>query len=290
MNNPRHPSDIARIKELEAAFVLFNQASDQLSATYSALEEKVAKLTAELELLRQERESHIQALERNKRLVSMGEMAASLAHQVRTPLATALLYASHLTRKDLPEPARDKAVDKILTRLTHLDGLVNDMLRFARGEHASSRMFDLTAWFESAQQVCQPLIEAAHAQADWLFTLQQPLSVMGDRDALITLVQNLVQNAIQAHQMAELATPLSLRILVSQSAQDWFLNVIDNGPGMREEIRERVFEPFFTTHARGTGLGLAVVAGIVEAHHGELELLTAPQQGCQFEMKFPISV
>ena len=122
-------------QQLQDAFELFNQVSEQLTGSYQLLQRQVVSLTQELEGTRAERQkllSEIRVLQqeasRGQRLSSLGEMTARLAHQVRTPLATALLYASQLKQVDLRADQHDCFVDRLLVGLRHLDHMVNDML------------------------------------------------------------------------------------------------------------------------------------------------------------------
>lgn len=283
MTETRNPQDVQRIRELEQAFDTFNQMSEQLTQSYVELQSHVESLTGELAKMHSERLEHLKERERNRRLVAMGEMAASLAHQVRTPLAAALLYASHLTKDDLPIEARDKAIHKVLARLHHLDGVVNDMLRFARGERASLSEFEVADWLNKVHLICDPLIQQVHGT----FEIENQMTAeycIGDEDALVTVIQNLINNAIEHS-----GENPKVRLSLSESDQFWKIQLCDQGKGMPAEVCERIFEPFYTQRANGTGLGLAVVKSIMDAHHGTVDVESEEGQGTCFILSVPIS-
>ena len=221
-------------------------------------------------------------LARHQRLSSLGEMAASLAHQVRTPLATALLYVSHLNRPRLEESERLRVAEKILSRLRHLEHLVKDMLVFARGDALRQESVALAPLLNELQQALEPQLQASGCR----FTLDARIgaaALLGNREALAGALLNLVTNAMQACGAG------GEILLVAACTPDGKIEirVSDNGPGIPAELQERIFEPFFTTRADGTGLGLAVVQAVTQAHGGTVWVESQPGQGTMFGVRFP---
>jgi len=220
-----------------------------------------------------------EALERQQRLSAIGEMAAGLAHQIRTPLSAALLYAGQLDHARLDAARQTRFRTKLVERLRHLERMVNDMLAFARGgevEQGGFALQDLLATLEARS-------EAALAAAGARLRCSLPESLAGilltgSVDMLGAALTNLVENALQAGADA-----------IELTARDdggLILEVADNGPGIAGADRERVFEPFFTTRSEGTGLGLAVVRNTIEAHGGSIRLLPSGS-GARFEIRLP---
>jgi len=223
-------------------------------------------------------------LARHQRLSSLGEMAASLAHQVRTPLATALLYVSHLNRPQLEESERLRVAEKMLSRLRHLERLVNDMLVFARGDAQQREIIALTPLLEEIQQALEPQLNAAACRLV-LGARADGALLQGNREALAGALLNLATNAIQA-----CGTGGEIRLVAAVTRDRMVeISVSDNGPGIPAELQERIFEPFFTTRADGTGLGLAVVQAVTRAHGGELRLDSAPGAGATFRLRLPLA-
>lgn len=221
-------------------------------------------------------------LQRHQRLSAMGEMAAGLAHQLRTPLATALLYASHLKKLDLPENERIRFADKVLARLRHLEHLIQDMLSFVKGEGGGQDVVRMSSVLVDLQQVMEPQM----IERGLTFNIEDDsrgAAVLGSRKALTGALLNLLENAMQA---CSKGGQVSLR---GETGGDGQVSIIvaDNGKGIDTVTQERLFEPFFTTRTDGTGLGLAIVRGVAEAHRGSVQVKSAPGCGSEFILRLP---
>ena len=265
--------------ELTAAFRSFNELSSALEASYRDLESQVARLTAELAQARRERVRQLEERERYQRLATLGEMAARLAHDVRTPLAAALLYASRLGADTLPDGDRREIAAKVVGRLRHLEALVADMLSFARGGAGSVARCDVAALLESA---AQSLASRLDEGATLTIRTQAPgLAVHGNAEALVGAVVNLATNALDAAG-SRAAVEIEARLDGAMAA----IRVRDNGPGVAPEHSARIFDPFYTTRPGGTGLGLAVVKSVALAHGGAVRLEEAPVGAC-FALELP---
>ena len=221
-------------------------------------------------------------LQRHQRLSAMGEMAAGLAHQLRTPLATALLYASHFKKLDLPENERIRFADKVLARLRHLEHLIQDMLSFVKGEGGGQDVVRMSSVLVDLQQVMEPQM----LERGLNFSIQddsQGAAVLGNRKALTGALLNLLENAMQA---CPEGGQVSLRSEIGDDGQV-SIAVIDNGKGIEAATQERLFEPFFTTRTDGTGLGLAIVRGVAEAHRGSVQVKSVSGCGSEFILRLP---
>lgn len=223
----------------------------------------------------QEQLSHL------KRLSAMGEMAASLAHQIRTPLASALLDASHLGSEQLDATARRRFSKRLTSRLDHLETLVRDILVFARNGVYERDELSLSALHEDFVHAVEAQITAAGVALGSSYAGCEA-RVNANREAMLSALQNLVTNALQAG---------SSRIDLRCSAADGDaarIVVSDDGAGVPSAIRGRLFEPFITTRAHGTGLGLAVVQAVVRAHGGSVTVCSVPGGGSSFAVELPI--
>ncbi|WP_373018353.1 PAS domain-containing sensor histidine kinase [Thiomicrorhabdus sp.] len=221
---------------------------------------------------------------RHQRLNSMGEMAASLAHQIRTPLASALLYVSQMNSDQLDDSKREKFVGKALHSLRHLEGLVKDMLQYAKGGKGSEQKVELRHLLELVKQTVEP--QAKLSGSEVLFDPFVPgLAVCGDQDGLVTALQNLIGNAIDV-----VGKEARVQVTVNKLDDEKVdIVVSDNGPGIPAEKLEKVFEPFYTSRAKGTGLGLAVVRAIAEAHNGQAWVKSIPGYGSKFGIRLPLA-
>jgi two-component system, sensor histidine kinase FlrB len=235
----------------------------------------------EVVLLADVTEAHLMQvlLTRQQRLLTLGELAAGLAHQIRTPLAAALLYASQMTLAARTPEAMARCAEKTVESLKQLDKLVHDMLAFAHGG-AARETVSVSALLE---QVAQWLRPALREGIRLTIRTQAPnLMVRANAPSLVSAVLNLATNALQAAN-----APLNLELLARRSAQGRAQIVVsDNGPGVPEGIRERIFEPFFTTRARGNGIGLSIVKSVVEAHGGSV-CLADSSGGASFVIELP---
>jgi two-component system, sensor histidine kinase FlrB len=267
------PTDPARLAE---AFRLFNQVSEELSTAYGALERQVEGLTAELAAANAETQRLREQAERNARLAAMGEMAAQLAHQLRTPLAAALLYAGNLENPELPEATRISIAQKTVGRLKHLERLIQDMLLFARGEVLGRESFAVDALFGELAHTFEPLARARGIEFE-LAAAPSGFAITGNRKALTGALTNLLENAFQS---VSTGGRVSLGVTVGDDTVAF--TVRDNGRGMAPDVVARLFEPFFTTRAEGTGLGLAIARGVARAHGGGIDVVSEPDTGTEF--------
>lgn len=220
-------------------------------------------------------------LERNQRLAAMGEMAASLAHQLRTPLAAALLYTSNLGQASLPDEARARFAGKATSQLQRLEKLIQEVLLFARGQSIGRDVIPAGDLLHEAAQTIEPLMR----QHGIGFTLEEHCEgaiIVGARKALFGALINLLENAMQA-------LPSGGNICLSGGKQGdrVCLSVKDDGEGVSAALKARIFEPFFTTRGQGTGLGLAIAVGVARAHGGEIALHSEPGLGAEFTLILP---
>jgi two-component system sensor histidine kinase FlrB len=250
---------------LTRAFAAFNETSDHLASAYRELEQQVVELSGELDS--------------QKRLAAVGEAAASLAHQLRTPLASALLYLGPLEQGELGPVETRRAAAKSLARLRQIDSMINDMLMYTRRRCGGSETITPGALLHDAVQILAPQLAGACLEC---VDEAGDAVLRGNRQALLGAVLNLANNALEAA-----GRDARVRIVASRSGSNVAISVSDNGPGIDAPVRERLFEPFFTTRSAGTGLGLAVVRSVVEAHGGTVEVTSDGQSGATFSMQLP---
>lgn len=219
---------------------------------------------------------------RNDRLAAMGEMAAGLAHQLRTPLAAALLYAGALENPRLPEGERARCGARVVERLQHLERLIRDMLTFARGEATGGESIPVSALLAEAVQVFEPL--ARRREVGFVVADDSCAAVVnGNRKALSGAIVNLMENALDA-----CAAGGRIELGARLADGSVCIRVRDNGRGMDAATQARLFEPFFTTRAEGTGLGLAIARGVARAHGGGIDVDSAPGAGATFVLVLPL--
>lgn len=224
---------------------------------------------------------HLQdQLARHERLSSLGRMVASLAHQIRTPLSAALLYASHLTEQQLPVETQQRFAGRLKERLHELEHQVRDMLVFARGELPLTDRLTPDALMQSLQAAA--LTHVQDLPIRWQCDSHAG-ELLCNRDTLVGALLNLIENAIQAS-----AGEARLKVHCYTRDNTLRLCVSDNGSGIEPTVLARLGEPFFTTKVTGTGLGLTVVKAVARAHQGELTLRSRVGRGTCAQVSLPL--
>lgn len=230
----------------------------------------------------QQRIGHLQ------KLSSLGKMVASLAHQIRTPLSAALLYAANLSNNTLSKESRGQFADKLLSRLRDLESQVNDMLLFAKsGSEQVVSELSLQSLLSEVQVGADVMLSRQRAKLT--VNLPEPdVLILGNSVALVGALHNLIHNAL-------VFSPVEPNIILSAERDDcdpeWVnISVSDNGPGIKKENINQIFEPFFTTRSQGTGLGLAVVKTVAQSHQGKVSVSNLQDGGACFNLRLPIFV
>lgn len=216
-------------------------------------------------------------VDRQRSLANLGEMVARLAHQVRTPLASAVLYTSHLRTPAISAERRDQVLDKTLFCLRELERQVNDMLLFARSGQLALEPVDLGRMAEQLQQTLEPQLQAKGCE---LLISGLEGEIDGNHEALLGALSNLVSNALEVGAK-------QIQLTAQRDGSLMIFTVEDNGPGVATEIQHRIFDPFFTARTGGTGLGLAVVRTVIESHAGWVELSPSRLGGAGFRVVLP---
>ncbi len=219
-------------------------------------------------------------LARHERLSALGRMVASLAHQIRTPLSTALLYASHLEQGGLSDEHQRRFAGRLKDRLNELEHQVRDMLVFARGDLPLEDRLVPAELLAALRAAAEARVEGVAVR--WQCDVQSG-ALLCNRDTLVGALLNLIENALQAAGSAP-------RLKVHLYARDSVLriSISDNGAGIDAATLARLGEPFFTTRATGTGLGLAVVKSVARAHSGSLELRSRVGRGTCAILQLPL--
>jgi two-component system sensor histidine kinase FlrB len=219
---------------------------------------------------------------RRKRLSVMGEMSAQLAHQIRTPLSSALIDTTLLAREDLTAQQRVRFSQRCLERLRHIESQINDMLAFAKGGKFELAKITLQTLMNDLRQAVEPLCIENDATLNIQTESDEALFISGNQDALLGAMVNIAVNAIQQQ------GPIDLQINLSRENDFLRINFSDNGPGISQEHQHHIFDPFYTTRPNGTGLGLAVVQAVVLAHHGRVTVKSQPDEGALFSIVLPL--
>ncbi len=221
-------------------------------------------------------------LSHHRRLSAKTELAAALAHQIRTPLAAAMLHTANLSSRRSDQCGEKRVADRALDAMRQLERLVEDMLTFARGGQLDVDGFSLAHLLEGLASN----VAANASDSEFKFELAGEIpdvQLVGNTEALLSMMLNLINNARTATNGTG-----CLRTTVKLAAARVSISFEDNGPGIPPHASAEVFEPFYTTTTSGTGLGLAVARSIARAHGGELELDSDFECGARFVLSLPL--
>jgi len=259
--------------DLETVLAAWHGATLRLEKTHEILRTEVRRLTDELE--RKNRE-----LARKNRLADLGQMASHVAHEVRNNLVPVTLYLSLLRRRIADDPGSLEVLDKITAGFTELDATVNDLLQFTSDRDPCLQPVALRGLVDEVLGSVAPQLAAQSIGT----TVDMPdsLTLLADAHMLRRAMLNLVLNAVDA--MPDGGT---LSIAAADDHSQITLRVADSGDGLDDEMRQRIFEPFFSTKECGTGLGLAIVSRIAEGHGGSITADNRPEGGAVLTLHLP---
>lgn len=286
--------DLDRPDELGDLARSFNQmarrlrdADAELRSWSHTLEDRVRQKTEELERMTQQM---IQV----ERTSSLGRMAATVAHELNNPLSGILTYSKLIAKRverTLPEgPERTQVLtnlDLIRSESQRCGRIVRDLLTYARGRSAELQLTQLHPIVDQALKLVAHHVALREVETDVQLTLTDD-TIVCDREQLVQALLALLVNAIEA--MPDGGT-LGVRTGVdANEPAEWVaISVSDSGIGIPEEVQASIFDPFFSTknEAKGVGLGLAVVYGIVQRHEGEITVDSRPGHGARFTIRLP---
>lgn len=224
------------------------------------------------------------------------DIARKIAHEVKNPLTPIQLSAERLKRKYAREVRSDpvtfiKCIDTIIRQVSHIENLISEFSAFARMPEAVMQPVDMIGLLREAVFMQKQAYPALQFQ---MFVPKTPLIWSCDSQQIFQVLVNLLQNAVNAiteQGVGGLGSSGGVgRIVVTVTREKDILKITveDNGPGFPQEKRERLFEPYYTTRTKGTGLGMAIVLRIITEHSGTLKLLDAEgHPGARVEIRIP---
>lgn len=224
------------------------------------------------------------------RLAAVGEMAAAIAHEVKNPLAGIEVMAGVLRRKMTDADAQTVLTD-IITEAKMANAIVQEVLDFVR----PIRLLVERTAIEDAVHGAIQLADSKADRGSIDVTVAMPPSlpqIQADQYQLMQVFTNLLMNAYEAMNGSGRVTLAANRVRLDDGVHGRdavLVEITDDGPGMPQDVAERVFDPFFTTKAQGSGLGLAIVRKIIDAHDGRIDLRTTPGGGTTIRMTLPVS-
>ncbi len=229
-------------------------------------------------------------IERQKRLSSMGEMAARIAHEIRNPLGSMELNIGLLLEELEESNALYPLAFRLSSGMRTVTQILSNLLHFAKGTNPHWELLELGGVISEAVEFAYPLLREKDIEVKGNYK-ESEFKLIGDKVLLRQALLNLILNAVEVMDNKGF---LQIIIEIEQEPAEALKNsqiikvlVQDKGKGIPEEDLDRIFDPFFTTKSRGTGLGLAIVNNIVESHRGIVEVESRPGEGSNFIVSLP---
>jgi signal transduction histidine kinase len=263
--------------------VLGYYAANQLTHAFDAMNHKLREAYWELEAKVEERTKQLREaqakLVQSERLASMGQVSASIGHELRNPLSVIKNAVFYLKMKIKEEPKLVKHLDLIDKEVVGSERIIDDLLSFTRSKDVVKKLTDIHLLIDEALSVLEIPVGVEVVRD---FDRQLP-PVNIDAEQMQRVFINLAQNAIQAMEGGG-----SFTIRTKKRAEWIDIQIADTGKGMTPENREKIFEPFFTTKAKGIGLGLAISKKILDQHHATISVQSEIGKGASFTVSLPL--
>ena len=224
-----------------------------------------------------------QETQRENRLTAMGKMAAGIAHQFRTPLATALLYSSHLCDDDLAPEMSKEFAQRLRKQLLDLEKLSQDMLRFISNRPSKNILSSAQQIIDEAQASIQALFESKEVELNVQCSIPSSTMLLVEPKSIPNALVAVLENALSVSKSKD-----SVQLQASVDTKKLIISIKDQGPGIASTIIDSLFEPFSTTSANGTGLGLSIAKNTIEAHRGSIAVENSAH-GATFKITLPIA-
>jgi two-component system sensor histidine kinase FlrB len=224
----------------------------------------------------------LEETERIDRLAAMGKMSAGIAHQFRTPLSTAVLYASYLIDAQLEDAQRTDFARRVHAQLMNLEKLAGQMLQFIRPVMLQPELVtanDLTA---DAMTQVEALAQQHAVQVTCTSPANPDCLISCERASLVSALVAILENAIEVSARGD-----EIEIGLRHQGMRVEISVEDRGPGIAADMLDALFEPFSTSRSNGTGLGLSIALNTVRNHRGEIHVENRQPHGARFVIQLP---
>ena len=220
-----------------------------------------------------------------KKLASLGTLASGVAHELNNPLNNIYISAQVLVRqtKDETSDAVKEIVNDIMGQTARVKRIVGDLLEFARGKEPEYRRFDLGVLIEEVYKIIKTTV--TYGSEDVKFIMErgaEPVIIEADPDQVERIFINLFTNAIDA-----MSGKGELKARIEEKGASVVVTVSDSGKGIKKESLDKIFEPFYTTKDKGTGLGLPIIFNIIKRHRGEITVESREGEGTAFTITLP---
>ncbi len=265
-------------KQLRQEITERRRAEEELGKHRDHLEEMVEMRTKELKVAQDE-------LVRKERLAALGQLTATVAHEIRNPLGT--VQTSVFSIGDAIKRKEMKRVNRALSlaerNIRRCDGIITELLDFTRQKELKKESMDIDVWLEGLLEEYK-----LPEKIEYKPKMNSGILISFDPEYLRRAMINVITNAVQAMDEKEsLGKELQVKTTVAGNRLE--IRVIDTGPGIPDDLREKIFEPLLSTKSFGVGLGLAIVKDIMAEHGGGIEIESEPGKGTEVVLWLPIN-
>ncbi|MGB9698659.1 MAG: ammonium transporter [Thermodesulfobacteriota bacterium] len=277
-------------KKLQSLMIFANQAAlalenalmyEELKAFSSQLEERVKKAAAELQQTQEQ-------LMRSEKLATLGQLSAGIAHEIRNPLTSIKILIHSLVDEEATPASREKDLAVIESEIERVNKIIRQFLDFARPRPPALRKIDLHKLLEETLHLITYELEAQEIILEKNFRDKNPY-VAVDAEQMKQVFLNILLNAVQAMPQGGKLAVATFRENSASGGEELVISFRDSGEGIPPEIKEKIFEPFFSTKEEGIGLGLPIVQRIIEEHKGKIKVESYPPKGTTFYIYLPIA-
>ena len=268
-------------RELEQVARTLPGVLTSLRASYRELEERAARVERELGEANRDRLALSERLHAADKLSALGTMAAGIAHEIRNPLNAVRGFAELLARRETTDARARAWAEHLVTGVCEVDSIIENMLSFASPQRLRYERVEPAELVRAALELVEGGRDGERVRA----AVDAP-PFQGDRIKLRQALRNLVENALEAQPDARTAR---VEVSLRREHDELVFQVADAGPGVPPELTRKILDPFFTTHADGTGLGLALVSVIARLHGGAVQCSPARSSlgGALFVLRIP---
>jgi signal transduction histidine kinase len=252
-----------------------------------ALSRRVHSLMENVDQAQSELERSQEHLLQSGKWAMVGKLAAGVAHSIRNPLTSVNMRLFSLKRSLAMSPSEKEDFEVIAEEIRHLDAIVRNFLEFSRPPKLKMQPLSPSDVVDGAVQLLRYRLEFYGVEVKLLRDQRLP-EIWADPDQLKEVLANLLVNAYEAMVHGGVITIREEQGLDPALARVAVIRVSDTGPGIPESVRDKVFQPFFSTKEEGTGLGLSIATRIIEDHGGRLELESPENQGATFIITLPL--
>ena len=249
-----------------------------------AIAEQCSLAIDKARLIEKQRSRYNQLAIQTEKLSALGRMAAGIAHEINNPLAGILLYSTNMIKK-VPEGSLLKeGLDVIIRETIRCRGIIQELLEFSRDKEPEKIRANISEIIQKALSILENECRLRHIRVEKSLAEDMP-EIFLDVNQMEQVFVNLLMNALEAIQENGMIT---VRAHADQKRKWVKIEILDTGVGIPQEDMAKIFEPFFSTKAKGTGLGLAVSYGIVQKHQGNIQVSSEPGKGSNFTVELPV--